>query len=115
MRWLDRLKGMFGGMAQNPARPSSGADAVSDKPVTLQSLIQADLRRSNAIFPGLGDSAVHYVLNGGPRDVLVRLSGSGAGRRIEHESTGTFSESIAFGRCYVLGTMLATDPGLCAR
>lgn len=81
----------------------------------LQSLIENDLFRLNDAYPGLGDAAVSYVVNGKPRDALVRLSGSGAGKRIEHESTGTFSESIAFGRCYVLGTMLASDPGLCAR
>jgi|688.fasta_scaffold648360_1 hypothetical protein len=102
---MDRLKGMLGGAAQNSVRPSPQAGrSAPDTPLRVlveqtspQLLIEADLRRLNAAFPGLGDATAHYVLHGGPRDALVRLSGSGAGKRIEPEGMGTYPESIVFG------------------
>ncbi|MGL4234816.1 DUF4132 domain-containing protein [Tabrizicola sp.] len=69
----------------------------------------------NGTFPGLGDAAVHYVLDGGSRDVLDRLAVSGAGKRIEAQGASAHSQSVTLGRYFVLGMMLSPEPDLCAR
>ncbi|NJM83647.1 MAG: hypothetical protein HC844_15315 [Tabrizicola sp.] len=126
MRWLNQLKGMLGGLAQGGSLPASQTPqprrptpiAEPEIPVAqrgLRALVEADLCRLNAGFPGLGDAAACYVLTGGNPEVLRRLESSGLGRRIEAQGAFAHRGTMLRGRYYVLGIELRGEPELCCR
>ena len=122
MRWLDQLKSMLGGTSQPPApKPQTQRTYQPAPPPVpferrgLRAMVEADLCRFNAAFPGLGDAAAHYVLVGGSHEVLGRLASAGVGKRFEAQGTSTNHQSVTMGRYYVLGMELGQNPDLCQR